>query len=108
MGNDGQGITGTRQHFIRRDEANQRTWCGILEPPRPATAPRIQPVAALRGGDQEGISCEQSGNPPDYHFAGAGKMIGIGSGAIQIDDDYFLSLFACYLIAPSDLSRARE
>ena len=24
------------------------------------------------------VSCQKSGNPPDYHFAGAGKMIGMG------------------------------
>jgi len=27
------------------------------------------------------ISCGQSGNNPDYHFAGAGKMIETGKGA---------------------------
>ena len=25
-------------------------------------------------------SCKQSGNDPDHHFAGAGKMVGIGIG----------------------------
>ncbi len=29
------------------------------------------------------ISCEQSGNTPDYHFAGAGKPIVGGKGAVQ-------------------------
>ncbi|MCL2831249.1 MAG: hypothetical protein FWD77_11050 [Betaproteobacteria bacterium] len=28
-------------------------------------------------------SCEQSGNPPENHFAGAGKMIDIGSGSTE-------------------------
>jgi DNA-damage-inducible protein D len=44
-------------------------------------------------------SCEQSGNKPDYHFAGAGKPITGGKGAVQVVDDYQLSRFACYLIA---------
>lgn len=45
------------------------------------------------------ISCEQSGNKPGHHFAGAGKMIGTGKGAIREVEDYHLSRFACYLIA---------
>jgi DNA-damage-inducible protein D len=44
-------------------------------------------------------SCEQSGNECDHHFAGAGKPIPGGKGAVQIVDDYHLSRFACYLIA---------
>lgn len=30
------------------------------------------------------ISCQQSGNNPDYHFAGAGKPITGGKGAVQV------------------------
>jgi DNA-damage-inducible protein D len=45
------------------------------------------------------MSCEQSGNKPGYHFAGAGKMIETGKGAIREVEDYHLSRFACYLIA---------
>lgn len=39
------------------------------------------------------VSCQKSGsgNPPDYHFAGAGKMIGIGKGGERPVDDYHLS-----------------
>lgn len=44
-------------------------------------------------------SCEQSGNKPGHHFAGAGKPITGGKGAVQIVADYHLSRFACYLIA---------
>jgi DNA-damage-inducible protein D len=44
-------------------------------------------------------SCQQSGNKPDYHFAGAGKPIIGGKGAVQEVVDYHLSRFACYLIA---------
>lgn len=45
------------------------------------------------------ISCEQSGNKPDYHFARARKPIVGGKGAVQEVIDYHLSRFACYLIA---------
>jgi len=45
------------------------------------------------------ISCEKSGNTPDYHFARARKPIPGGKGAIQEVVDYQLSRFACYLIA---------
>jgi DNA-damage-inducible protein D len=44
-------------------------------------------------------SCEQSGNDPGHHFAGAGKPITGGKGAVQEVPDYHLSRFACYLIA---------
>ena len=45
------------------------------------------------------VSCEQSGNKSGHHFAGAGKPIPGGKGAVQTVDDYHLSRFACYLIA---------
>jgi DNA-damage-inducible protein D len=45
------------------------------------------------------ISCRQSGNEPDYHFTGAGKMITLGKGSEREVIDYHLSRFACYLIA---------
>jgi DNA-damage-inducible protein D len=44
-------------------------------------------------------SCEQSGNKAGHHFAGAGKPITGGKGAVQVVEDYHLSRFACYLIA---------
>ena len=45
------------------------------------------------------VSCEQSGNPTDHHFAGAGKMVELGSGSVRSLEDFHLSRFACYLIA---------
>lgn len=54
------------------------------------------------------ISCKQSGNEPSYHFAGAGKQIEFGKGAVQIVDDYHLSRFACYLIAQNGDPRKPE
>ncbi|GHU34484.1 DNA damage-inducible protein D [Betaproteobacteria bacterium] len=53
-------------------------------------------------------SCKASGNPPDYHFAGIGKMIETGKGAIRDVDDYHLSRFACYLIAQNGDPRKPE
>jgi DNA-damage-inducible protein D len=53
-------------------------------------------------------SCQQSGNPKEYHFAGAGKPITGGKGAVQIVDDYHLSRFACYLIAQNGDPRKPE
>ncbi len=40
-------------------------------------------------------SCEQSGNNSAHHFAGAGKPITGGKGAVQLAQDYQLSRFAC-------------
>lgn len=60
------------------------------------------------------ISCEQSGNKPGHHFAGAGKMIETGKGAVREVEDYHLSRFACYLIAQNgdprkpQIARAQE
>ena len=44
-------------------------------------------------------SCQQSGNPPENHFAGAGKMVDLGSGSVRSVDDYHLSRFACYFLS---------
>ena len=54
------------------------------------------------------ISCGQSGNKPDYHFAGAGKMVELGSGSARNVEDYHLSRFACYLIAQNGDPRKPE
>jgi DNA-damage-inducible protein D len=52
--------------------------------------------------------CAQSGNDPAYHFAGAGKMVGLGSGSQREVEDYELSRFACYLIAQNGDPRMPE
>lgn len=54
------------------------------------------------------ISCQQSGNEPNYHFAGAGKMIEVGKGGLRDVEDYHLSRFACYLIAQNGDPRKPE
>ena len=53
-------------------------------------------------------SCETSGNNPENHFAGAGKMVSLGSGSQRPVDDYHLSRFACYLIAQNGDPRKPE
>ena len=37
------------------------------------------------------VSCQQSGNVTQNHFAGAGKMVELGSGSVGNIDDYHLS-----------------
>jgi DNA-damage-inducible protein D len=54
------------------------------------------------------VSCKQSGNEPDYHFAGAGKPITGGKGAVQVVEDYHPSRFACYLNAQNGDPRKPE
>lgn len=44
------------------------------------------------------IACENSGNDPADHFAGAIKMVAIGSDAKREVEDMHLSRYACYLI----------
>jgi DNA-damage-inducible protein D len=53
-------------------------------------------------------SCEQSGNDPQNHFAGAGKMVELGSGSAREVEDFHLSRFACYLIAQNGDPRKLE
>lgn len=44
-------------------------------------------------------SCENSGQNTMDHFADAGKMVELGSGAVKEIDDMLLTRYACYLIA---------
>lgn len=44
-------------------------------------------------------SCKNSGQEPKYHFADVGKLISAGKGAERQVEDYFLTRYACYLIA---------
>jgi len=53
-------------------------------------------------------SCEKSGNDASHHFAGAGKLVALGSGSIREVPDFNLSRFACYLIAQNGDPRKQE
>lgn len=53
-------------------------------------------------------SCIQSGNDPQNHFTGSGKMVEIGSQTEREVEDYHLSRFACYLIAQNGDPRKPE
>jgi DNA-damage-inducible protein D len=44
------------------------------------------------------ISCEQSGNKPGHHFAGAGKMVSLGLGSTREVPDSHFSRLAYHLI----------
>lgn len=44
-------------------------------------------------------SCESAGSQSVHHFVGFTNMVEIGSGAQRPTDDWFLSRYACYLIA---------
>ena len=45
------------------------------------------------------MACESAGLDPVNHFSRTGNMVGIGSGAEREVLDYFLTRYACYLIA---------
>ena len=45
------------------------------------------------------IACESSGVQPEDQFHGSMKMIEGGKGAMLPRKDYFLTRYACYLIA---------
>ncbi|MDD5731330.1 MAG: BRO family protein [Patescibacteria group bacterium] len=57
-------------------------------------------------------ACTNSGQSTKDHFAGAAKMIKIATGtpkeAMREVDDYYLSRYACYLIAQNGDPRKKE
>jgi len=48
--------------------------------------------------DRAMISCRLNEQDPKYHFAGAGKMVSLGSESEREIEDFRLTRFACYLI----------
>lgn len=53
-------------------------------------------------------ACKMAGQGISDHFAGAGKPIKGGKGAVQIVEDYLLTRYACYLIAQNGDPRKAE
>lgn len=54
------------------------------------------------------MACESTGVEFGNHFLQTGKMVNIGSGALRERKDYFLSRYACYLIAMNGDSNKPE
>ena len=53
-------------------------------------------------------SCENAGEKTSDHFADAGKMVKVGSGAERQVDDVMLTRYACYLVAQNGDPRKPE
>jgi DNA-damage-inducible protein D len=53
-------------------------------------------------------SCKKSDQSINYHFVDADKMIRTGKGATRIVKDYFLTRYACYLVAQNGDPRKIE
>lgn len=58
--------------------------------------------------DRAKVACTNTGETVDDHFRGAAKMITTGKGAQREVEDYFLSRFACYLVAMNGDPRKPE
>lgn len=54
------------------------------------------------------IACKNSNQKPENHFVGGDKMVGLWSGSQRNIEDYFLTRYACYLIAQNGDSRKIE
>ena len=53
-------------------------------------------------------SCENAGEQILDHFADAGKMVKVGSGAERKVEDIMLTRYACYLVAQNGDPRKPE
>ena len=58
--------------------------------------------------DRAKAACRNAGQEEANHFADAGKMVALGSGAQREVKDYALSRLACYLVAMNGDSRKAE
>lgn len=58
--------------------------------------------------DKAKVACESAGSESVNHFVETNKMVEIGSGAKRQTDDWFLSRYACYLIAMNGDASKKE
>jgi DNA-damage-inducible protein D len=54
------------------------------------------------------LACEGSRQPSDHHFRQTAKMASLGSGSKRKISDWFLSRYACYLVAMNGDPRVQE
>jgi DNA-damage-inducible protein D len=54
------------------------------------------------------LACEGSGQPAEHHFRQTTKMVELGSGSKRKITDWFLSRYACYLVAMNGDPRVSE
>jgi DNA-damage-inducible protein D len=54
------------------------------------------------------VACRNAGQQVEDHFAGAGKMVGLGSGSVREINDLALDRYACYLVAQNGDPRKDE
>ena len=54
------------------------------------------------------LACKMAGQIPEDHFADAGKMVELGSGARRRIEDIALTRYACYLVAQNGDPRKPE
>ena len=58
--------------------------------------------------ERASTACSNAGERVEDHFAGVGKMVGIGSGTAREINDIALDRYACYLIAQNGDPRKPE
>ncbi|MDP3654292.1 MAG: hypothetical protein Q8R67_21705 [Rhodoferax sp.] len=98
-------ITAGFESLKQTNEHNTEYWCA--RDLQPLLGYYAQWCRFEQAVERAMTSCDASGNQASHHFAGAGKPIMGGKGAVQVVDDYHLSRFACYLIPQNGPPRER-